>query len=91
MYMNPILFERPIASRFQVNNKKPEIKQTNQFTYLSETSNIHNQFHYDNNIEKQNNTYLMLKPVSTRDEKKASEEKPKTDYAKKSNAALYKT
>ena len=26
------------------------------------------------NIEKQNNTYLMLKPVSTRDEKKASED-----------------
>ena len=51
--MNPILFERPIASRFQVDNKKPEIKQTNQFTYLSETSNIHNQFHYHNNIEKQ--------------------------------------
>ena len=89
--MNPILFERPIASRFQVDNKKPEIKQTNQFTYLSETSNIHNQFHYHNNIEKQNNTYTLLKPVSTRDEKKVSEEKPKTDYAKKSNAVIYKT
>lgn len=91
MYMNPILFERPIASRFQLNNKKPEIKQTNQFTYLSETSNIHNQFHYENNIERQNNTYVILKPVSTRDEKKVSEEKSKTDYAKKSNAAIYKT
>ena len=89
--MNPTLFERPIASRFQLNNKKPEIKQINQFTYLSETSNIHNQFHYQNNINKQNETYAMLKPVSTRDEKKVSEDKPKTDYAKKSNPAIYKT
>ena len=89
--MNTILFERPIASRFQVNNEKPEIKQTNQFTYLSETSNIHNQFHYQNNIDKQNETYAMLKPVSTRDEKKVSDEKSKTDYGKKSNAVIYKT
>ena len=72
--MNNILFERPIASRFQFNNSKIETKQTNQFTYLSETSNIHNQFHYQNNIIQQNNTYSMLKPVSTRDEKKVSEE-----------------
>ena len=33
----------------------------------------------------------MLKPISTRDEKKVSEEKPKSDYAKKSNAVIYKT
>ena len=91
MYMNPVLFERPIASRFQADNKKPEIKQMNQFTYLSETSNIHNQFHYENNIDKQNDTYAMLKPVSTRDEKKVSDEKTKVDYGRKSNAAIYKT
>ena len=89
--MNNIIFERPIASRFQLNNTTTEAKQTNQFAYLSETSNIHNQFHYQNNIIEQNNTYGMLKPISTRDEKKVSEEKPKTSYAKKSNAALYKT
>ena len=87
--MNNILFERPIASRFQFNNSKIETKQTNQFTYLSETSNIHNQFHYQNNIIQQNNTYGMLKPISTRDEKKVSEEKKKIDYGKKSTATIY--
>ena len=65
--MNNILFQRPIASRFEFDNSKIETKQTNQFTYLSETSNIHNQFHYENNIIEQNNTYGILKPISTRD------------------------
>ena len=87
--MNNILFERPIASRFQFDNNKIETKQINKFTYLSETSNIHTQFHYQNNIIQQNNTYSMLKPVSTRDEKKVSEEKKKVDYGKKSTAIIY--
>tara|TARA_B100001248_G_C27386764_1_gene460074 strand:- start:244 stop:513 length:270 start_codon:yes stop_codon:yes gene_type:complete len=87
--MNNILFQRPIASRFEFDNSKIETKQTNQFTYLSETSNIHNQFHYENNIIEQNNTYGILKPISTRDEKLASEEKNKLDYGKKSNATIY--
>lgn len=87
--MNNIIFERPIASRFQLKNTKIETKPTNQFTYLSETSNIHNQFHYQNNIVEQNNTYGVLKPISTRDEKKASEEKKKIDYGKTSNATIY--
>ena len=87
--MNNILFERPIASRFQSRNSITENKKSNQFSYLSETSNIHNQFHYENNIIEQNNTYSILKPISTRDEKKTSEEKKKTDYGKKTNAMIY--
>jgi hypothetical protein len=87
--MNTILFERPIASRFQLNNKT-EVKQTNKFTYLSETSNIHDKFHYQNNIMEQNNTHSMLKPISTRDEKKVTEESSKkADYGKSATAIVY--
>ena len=89
--MNPVLFERPIASRFQLDKKKVETNKQTQSNYFSETSKIHSQFHYQNNIEKQNHTHSMLKPISTRDEKKVSEEKYNTNYAKKSNAVIYKT
>lgn len=87
--MNNIIFERPIASRFEYNNKTNQVNTNNQFSYLTETSNIHTQFHYSNNVNEQHNTYGMLKPVSTRDEKKVSEEKKKFDYGKKSNATIY--
>jgi len=87
--MSNILFERPVASRFQYDNKKMVDNTNNSFNYLEESSNIRNQFHYENNIVDQNNTFHILKAVSTREEKKVTEEQKKNDYAKKSNASIY--
>jgi len=36
--MNPILFERPIASRFQLDKKKVETNKQTQSNYFSDTA-----------------------------------------------------
>lgn len=86
--MSNFIFERPLASRFQNDNKTLNDNQTN-FNYLNVSSDIHSQFHYDNNIIGQNITFNQLKPISTREEKKVSVEQQKNDYAKKPMATIY--
>ena len=86
--MSNFLFERPVASRFQNDNKTLNDNQTN-FSYLNVSSDIQNQFHYENNIVDQNITFNQLKPISTREQKKVSVEQKKNDYAKKPTAIIY--